>query len=403
MASIVAAWPTVALGEVVTPVSRPVPVVPTEMYSILGMHWYAEGLYIKDRKMGAQIQADTLYEVREGDFVYNRLFAWKGSFGVAHAEVDRCFVSNEFPCFQADRTRVNPDFLRYYFSQAGVWGFVESQSSGSTPTSRLRLKEPQFLALQIPLPPLDEQRRIVARIEALAARIEQARALRREALAEAEALWGSVASSHLRALAGVPHKRIVDLAEVRGGIQKGPQRAAGANPVRYLTVAHVQRNHISLNDPRYFEVSPDELERWLLQSGDVLIVEGNGSSDQIGRTALFHGEIDPCVHQNHLIRIRPDSKQILPAYLNLYLNSPDGQEEVRARSRTTSGLNILSIGRISDIVVPVPPLDKQRSIIDNLDDTQARIARLKGLQAEAAAELDALLPSILDKAFRGEL
>ena len=140
-----------------------------------------------------------------------------------------------------------------------------------------------------------------------------------------------------------------------------------------------------------------------MQSGDVLIVEGNGSSDQIGRTALFHGEIDPCVHQNHLIRIRPDSKQILPAYLNLYLNSPDGQEEVRARSRTTSGLNILSIGRISDIVVPVPPLDKQRSIIDNLDDTQARIARLKGLQAEAAAELDALLPSILDKAFRGEL
>src|SRR3984893_3148698 len=92
-------WPQVKLGEVLTPVSRPVVVDPTTMYSILGAHWYAKGLYTKDILPGSQIQAKHLYRVEEGDFVYNRLFGWKGSFAIASNENQDCYVSNEFPCF----------------------------------------------------------------------------------------------------------------------------------------------------------------------------------------------------------------------------------------------------------------------------------------------------------------
>ncbi len=193
------------------------------------------------------------------------------------------------------------------------------------------------------------------------------------------------------------------IAEVRGGIQKGPHRTPGSNPSRYLTVAHVHRNRILLSDPRFFEVSPEELDRWRLKAGDVLIIEGNGSADQIGRTALFRGEIENCVHQNHVIRIRPNKNLIDPEFLNLYLNSPLGQDEVQSRSRTTSGLRTLSVGRIKQITVPVPTLKEQRRIVAYLDNLQAKVDALKKLQAETAAELDALLPSILDKAFKGEL
>jgi hypothetical protein len=77
-------------------------------------------------------------------------------------------------------------------------------------------------------------------------------------------------------------------------------------PVRYLTLAHVQRDRILTDNPRFFEVTPEEFERWRLLPGDLLIIEGNGSAEQIGRTALFRGEIDNCVHQDHVIRIRPD-------------------------------------------------------------------------------------------------
>src|SRR5207245_2439293 len=182
--------------------------------------------------------------------------------------------------------------------------------------------------------------------EELVAKIEEARGLRREALQEAEALGEAAAAKLIREAELGEALPIEQLAEVRGGIQKSPERIPGNNPVRYLTVAHVHRNRLDLSDPRYFEVNSAEINRWRLEAGDVLIIEGNGSADQIGRTALFRGEITPCVHQNHVIRIRPDQKRIEPEYFNLYLNSPVGQDEVQSRSRTTSGLRSLSVGRI---------------------------------------------------------
>lgn len=109
------------------------------------------------------------------------------------------------------------------------------------------------------------------------------------------------------------------------------------------------------------------------------------------------------MHQNHVIRIRPNTQQIDPEFLNAYLNSPAGQDEVQTRSRTTSGLRSLSVGRIKQITVPVPSMSEQRRIVAYLDGLQAKVDALKNLQSETAVELDALLPSILDKAFKGEL
>ena len=150
-------------------------------------------------------------------------------------------------------------------------------------------------------------------------------------------------------------------------------------------------------------MNSEELDRWRLESGDVLIIEGNGSPKQIGRAALFRGEIPDCVHQNHVIRVRPNREVIDPEFFNSYLNSPIGQDEVLARSRTTSGLRNLSIGRIKQMAIPVPSLDKQHLIVAYLDNLQEKLEVLKRLQARTAAELDALLPSIQNKAFKGEL
>ncbi|MGH7847710.1 MAG: restriction endonuclease subunit S, partial [Candidatus Binatia bacterium] len=181
-------WPLVPLGEVLRPVSRPERVDPEETYKILGAHWYAEGLYIKDVLPGSEIRADKVYRVEEEDFVYNRLFAWKGSFALATRANYGCYVSNEFPCFTVNQQRVDGRYLWKYFSRVSSWDEALSLSTGGTPTSRNRLKEEKFLALKIPLPPLPEQRRIVARIEALAAQIHEACTLHRQAAEEAEAL-----------------------------------------------------------------------------------------------------------------------------------------------------------------------------------------------------------------------
>lgn len=168
-----------AIEKVLKPVSRPEPVDPEKTYHILGAHWYAQGLYTKYIIKGAQIQAKKLYKIEKGDFVYNRLFAWKGSFSVAVDENDGCYVSNEFPSFAIDNDILYSKYLWKLFSLDSIWDEALGLSTGGTPTSRNRLKEEKLLAMNIPLPPLEEQRRIVARIEELVARIEEAQELRR--------------------------------------------------------------------------------------------------------------------------------------------------------------------------------------------------------------------------------
>ncbi len=185
-------WASVPLAKVLKPVSRPEPVDSTKMYRILGAHWYAQGLYVKDIKSGSEIQADKIYHVERGDFVYNRLFAWKGSFAVATDENHGDYVSNEFPCFIINKDLADGQYLWRYFSRSSVWEEALGLSAGGTPTSRNRLKEEKLLAMQIPLPPLEEQRRIVACIEELTIKVEEARGLRKEVIEACDSLCRSI-------------------------------------------------------------------------------------------------------------------------------------------------------------------------------------------------------------------
>lgn len=181
-------WPMVRLAELLTPVSRPEPVDPEKTYRLLGTHWYVGGLYVKDVKTGAQVQAKTLYRVEEGDFVYNRLFAWKGSFALTEKEHHGCYVSNEFPCFTIRWNRLDGRYLLKYFSRPSVWEEALGLSTGGTPTSRNRLKEDKLLGMRIPLPPLEEQQRVVA----LVSKVEILRAMHESVGAEIAGLIISI-------------------------------------------------------------------------------------------------------------------------------------------------------------------------------------------------------------------
>ncbi len=394
-------YPDVPLCEISSPISRVVPVTPGTSYRTIGVKWWGEGAYERETIDGSETAARVLSFVREGDLIINKIWVRHGSTAIATKAVDGCAASNEFPTFELDLSKVLHRWIHWQTKTRSFWEKCDQLSRGTS--GKNRIKPELFLTIKIPLPPVSEQRRILSRIEELAAKVEEARGLRRLAAEEANSFRESTAAKLLREQPDAVVLPIEMLAEVRGGIQKGPHRVAGANPIRYLTVAHVHRNRIVLDDPRYFEVNAGELERWALIAGDVLIIEGNGSESEIGRAALFRGELQPCVHQNHVIRVRLDQARIWPEYLNLYLNSPVGKDAVQQQSRTTSGLRSLSVGRIRQIPILVPTLQEQHRIVAYLDGLQAKVDALKKLQAETAAELDALLPSILDKAFNGEL
>jgi type I restriction enzyme S subunit len=184
---------------------------------------------------------------------------------------------------------------------------------------------------------------------------------------------------------------------VSGGMQKTPARTPKANAFPYLGVGNVYRGRLDLASVKKFELAAGELERFRLEPGDILVVEGNGSASEIGRCAVWHGQIENCVHQNHLIRCRPKELQLTP-YAALYLNSPDGMAEMKRLAITSAGLFSLSVGKIRKIPFPLPPLAEQHRIVAKVDELMALCDRLETSLTTIATTRRRLLDALLAEA-----
>jgi type I restriction enzyme M protein len=142
-------------------VKRKINLEDDEEYVYLGMKSSVGGLFKKSNKLGSEIKAQSANIVKEDDFVYSRLFARNGSFGVAKEEHDGCCVSGEFPTFKINKDIVLPEYLLLYFSLPSVWSYVESKCKGTTKASRFRFKEVFFKEMVIPVPNRDLQQELI--------------------------------------------------------------------------------------------------------------------------------------------------------------------------------------------------------------------------------------------------
>ena len=398
--------PLVMLGEVLKPVSRPESVDPEKTYKILGAHWYAKGLYIKDVLSGSEIRAEKEYRVEEGDFVYNRLFAWKGSFAVATKADDGCYVSNEFPCFAVNCDRADPLYLWKYFSRTSAWDEALGLSTGGTPTSRNRLKEEKFLALKLPLPPLPEQRRIVARIEELAAKINEGRAMRERAVEETEALTISAK----RSLFGeTPQTNWIRLSRFVSEIENGKSPQCESRPATddewgVLKVGAISFGEFDERENKALPVGLAFEPRYEVRSGDFLMSRAN-TTELVGACAIVDRTRPRLLLSDKTFRFHfRCNAELSPDWLDHAMKSPALREQIeRGASGTSPTMKNISKEKVLELLLPPHSLPEQRRIVEELDALQAKVDALKTLQTETAAELDALLPSILDKAFKGDL
>ncbi len=399
-------WLLLPLAGLLTPVSRPESVDPAKTYRILGAHWYAKGLYVKDTLLGSAIRADKVYKVQAGDFVYNRLFAWKGSFAVATKENDGCYVSNEFPCFAVDQVKADPIYLWKYFSRTSVWDEALDLSTGGTPTSRNRLKEAKFLALKIPLPPLPEQRRLVARIESLGAKIEEACGLRRVAVEESARLYSAYLARSMTAHGDGWTRETVD--DVIASIDAGwsPQCddiPAGEGEWGVLKTTSVQWCEFWPHENKALPPGLEPIPGLAVQAGDVLVTRA-GPRKRVAVVAAVRKAESRLTISDKLIRLRPNRRKIEPRFLELSLASPFSQEHLVQRKTGLADAQVnISQTILRSTPIAYPSVSEQHRIVAELDALQSRVDALKKLQAETATELDAMLPSILDKAFKGEL
>jgi len=396
-------WKLTKLSALLNPVSRQEKNNPTNEYRLLGIRLDGQGPFLREVKIGSQISANSLYKVKEGDFIYSRLFAWRGAFGIITKELDGCYVSGEFPVFNVDKQNLEQRFLFYWFRQKSTINKVLSDCTGSTPLTRNRFKEEYFLNLEIPLPSLSEQKRIVGRIEQLAAKIAEACNLRHQAIGEVEALTRSIGNIIFKDMAN--QFGSAKLETMTSRITKGESPEWQGFTYQDTGPLFIRSENVLwgvLNPDSAVRIPEDfhkKLSRSQLRSGDVLI---NLVGASIGRACVVpQGLGDANVNQAVAV-ITPESQWILSEFLVRFLLSSAAQETIHGDKVETARPNI-SLADMRDMEIPLVPLAEQRRIVKELEALQTQVDPLKRLQAETATELDALMPSVLDKAFKGEL
>jgi type I restriction enzyme S subunit len=175
-----------------------------------------------------------------------------------------------------------------------------------------------------------------------------------------------------------------NVGEVRGGIQRSPERRRGRFLTKYIRAANVKAEGLELTDVAEMDISPAEQEVYSLKKGDVLIVEGSGSPKQVGRAAIWEADREGFSFQNHLIRFRSDA--VLPGYA-LTVFKYFAQAGVFVRVARGVGIQHLGISRFSKIPFPLPPLSEQERIVSEVE-------RRMGLAKEAEQSLRSALSRI---------
>jgi len=294
------------------------------------------------------------------------------------------------------RAGLDRRYLSYFLRSANVVDRVSKRSAGA----RMPRADMDFvLDLQIPIPAIDEQRRIVD----LLSRAEGIVRLRREAQAKAAEvipalfldMFGDPATNSKRWTI----VRLSSVAQVQGGLQVSSARAILPLERPYLRVANVYRSRLDLTEVKTIRLTEAEFNRTRLESGDLLFVEGHGNPQEVGRVAVWDGSISSCTHQNHLIRARPKVDDLLPMFACSLLNSEGGRQSLLRAGKTTSGLSTISVQNVKDAEVMLPPLDLQTRFEDHCRAVHSIVTQ----QVEALKNAEVSFQALLSRAFSSDL
>jgi type I restriction enzyme S subunit len=315
--------------------------------------------------------------------------AYKGAVGSTLVKIDIPFVEKKYILF----------FLQYNYRE------LNAKPKG---TGIPHINPNVFDSLPFPLPPLPEQQRIVAKIDTLFSELDNSVALLKNiktqmvVYRQAVLKWAFEGKLIETPLVGFPLQNITLFFDISGGLTKNSKRDKLKRKMPYLRVANVYFNFIDLSEIKIIGVLESEIEKTLLSQDDLLFVEGNGSKEQIGRVAFWNSEIDMCLHQNHIIKGRPNG-EMTTKYAVYYFMSKLGRDQILNAAASTSGLYTLSVNKIKSFMIPYCPKPEQLAIVSAIESRLSVCDKLEQTIDQTLALSASLRQSILKKAFEGRL
>jgi type I restriction enzyme, S subunit len=367
-------WPTVSLGEVLTHRKEFITIDGSQEYKRCRIQLHAKGIILRDIIEGTRIKTKEQQVCRVGEFLVAEIDAKVGGFGIVPDNLDRAVVSSHYFLFDIDQGKLDKGFLNYYIRTPTFRDQVTARGT----TNYAAIRPRQVLEYSIPLPPLPEQRRLVAKIEALATKIEEAKGLRLSVglmtnLLQSSTLISILSIDNLKA----EYVFLGEIADIKAGVTLGRRDLKGSLiNMPYLRVANVQDGHLDLSFVKEIEILENEREKWLLQDGDILLTEG-GDWDKLGRGTVWRNEIPGCIHQNHIFRVRVDMTKYDPYFLCAFIGSPDGKAYFQEASKQTTNLASINQRQLKAFKIPKLPLSEQHRIVAYLDALQTQVDALK--------------------------
>ncbi|HZQ42354.1 MAG TPA: restriction endonuclease subunit S [Acidobacteriaceae bacterium] len=380
-----AAWPSVALGEVLTQDTQYVHTLEPRQYPKLSVKLYGRGVVLDSPADGGTVKMQKHQFARRGQVILSEIWAKKGAIGVVPPEGDGALCTSHFFLFDINRDKALPEFIAWLLSGNYLEPQLNSEARGTTGYAAIRPK--QFLATSIPLPPLDEQRRIVARIEELAAKVNEAHKLRNESK-KATSAFISATHAELSVSPPQPLSNFIELYEDEVPIVMGmPYSQAG---VRGFGGGLFAKPPVYGGQTTYRAFNR-------LYSGALVMSQVKGWE---GAVAMTPRELEGYFVSPEYRTFRCKDNRCLPEYLAALVPTEffwsrlkDATRGVGARRERTRPEQFLQLQ------FSMPSLADQKRAITMF----ANISAVQTLQTRTAAELNAMLPAIIDKAFNGGL
>ena len=380
------AWPMMPLGNLLKRVKEGIELQDDVAYKQTTVRLWNKGVVLRGEQLGKEIKTRRQFRIHSGQLLLSRIDVRNGAIGLVPSDLDSAIISNDFWTYEIDQDQLVSEFLALCVTTPSFHDEANRASSGTT--HRIRADEEGFLQIQVPLPPLDEQRRIVARISALAAKIEEARGLRQKAVVQCDNLLRSIIFNDRADYRSTAMHELVKLREpdvqVRSdevyqfagvycfgeGVFKGPCKSG-------LEFAYTRLTRLHAGNFVY-----PKLMAWE------------------GALGIVPNECDGFVVSTEFPVFEVDQSCVLPETLDVYFRSPQVWPLLSA---TSTGTNVrrrrLNPRDFLEFRMTLPPMSEQLQFRE----VKKKVDALKQLQAQTQRELDALLPSVLDKAFKGEL
>lgn len=393
-------WATARLDELGIEIRgqvKPEPGTAYDLYSVpafpTGRPELADGSSIKSGKRPVQEDDVLLCKINPR---INRVWS------VGPTQKRPQIASTEYLVLRLHEPRMSP-YVRHYLSSPRFREWIKLAVEGAT-GSHTRAKSGPILEQAVPVPPLAEQERIVAAIEEHFSRLDALESMLQGGLRSIAAMRASLLTGAFKVDGTLPRDwqrtEIGEVARVQLGRQRSPQHHVGPQMRPYLRAANVTWAGLSLDDVKQMNFDEGDFETYRLRPGDLLLNEASGSPNEVGKPAVWNGEIENCCFQNTLLRLQ--ARDVNPGYLYWYCYMAASRGLFGEAGR---GVNIRHLGKqgLARFPIPIAPNVEQERIVTGLEEQFQQSSDCEASIHQALERLHALRRSILTRAFHGQL